>query len=101
MAKLTFGLQQSLDGYVDHEKLGPPSPGAFRHFIEHVRGLAGMVYGRRMYEVMRYWDDDQPEWGESELGARARIRGGVAEAAEVGGISFIALGRPECHPHCR
>jgi dihydrofolate reductase len=72
MAKLTFGLQQSLDGYVDHEKLGPPSPVASRHFMEHARGLAGMVYGRRMYEVMRYWDDDQPEWGESELGARAR-----------------------------
>ena len=21
-----------------------------------------MVYGRRMYEVMRYWDEDHPEW---------------------------------------
>ena len=21
-----------------------------------------MIYGRRMYEVMRYWDDDQPDW---------------------------------------
>jgi dihydrofolate reductase len=21
-----------------------------------------MVYGRRMYEVMRYWDDDLPNW---------------------------------------
>jgi hypothetical protein len=20
------------------------------------------VYGRHMYEVMRYWDDDHPEW---------------------------------------
>jgi len=72
MAKLIFGLQQSLDGYVDHEKLGPPSPAAFRHFVEHTRDLAGMVYGRRMYEVMRYWDDDQPEWDESEPGTRAR-----------------------------
>ena len=26
------------------------------------RGLTGMVYGRRMYEVMRYWDDDLPDW---------------------------------------
>jgi len=72
MAKLTFGLPQSLDGYVDHDKLGPPSPVVFRHFIERVRDLAGMVYGRRTYEVMRYWDDEQPEWDESELGARAR-----------------------------
>lgn len=28
------GLHQSLDGYVDHMKLGPPAPAAFRHFIE-------------------------------------------------------------------
>ena len=39
MAKLVYGLNQSLDGYVDHMKLGPPVPAAFRHFIELVRGL--------------------------------------------------------------
>jgi dihydrofolate reductase len=62
MAKLVYGLNQSLDGYVDHIKLGPPAPAAFRHFIELVRGLTGVVYGRRMYEIMRYWDDDLPDW---------------------------------------
>ena len=61
MAKLVFGLNQSLDGYVDHMEFSP-SLALFRHFIEQVRGLAGMVYGRRMYEVMRYWDEDQTEW---------------------------------------
>jgi dihydrofolate reductase len=65
MAKLVFGLNQSLDGYVDHRVM-PPEPGLFRHFVEHVRGLAGMVYGRRMYEVMRYWDEDLPDWGAEE-----------------------------------
>jgi hypothetical protein len=55
MVKLVFGLQQSLDGYVDHLELGPPGPATFRHFVEHMRNLAGIVYGRRMYEVMRYW----------------------------------------------
>ncbi|NID15026.1 dihydrofolate reductase family protein [Luteibacter yeojuensis] len=66
MAKLVFALNQSLDGYVEHEELGPPDPVLFRHFIEDVRGLTGMIYGRRMYEVMRYWDDDLPEWGAPE-----------------------------------
>jgi dihydrofolate reductase len=65
MAKLVFGLNQSLDGYVDHMAFGP-SPTLFRHFIELVRGLSGSVYGRRMYEVMRYWDEDGPEWGAAE-----------------------------------
>ena len=62
MAKLVFELNQSLDGYIDHQGLGPPRPVLFRHFIERVRGLTGMLYGRRMYEVMRYWDDDLPDW---------------------------------------
>ena len=61
MAKIVFGMNQSLDGYVDHMKFSP-SRALFRHFIEETRGLAGSVYGRRMYEVMRYWDEDLTEW---------------------------------------
>ena len=66
MAKLVYGLNQSLDGYVDHLEMGPPDPALFRHFIEQVRGLTGIVYGRRMYEIMRYWDDDLPDWDAEE-----------------------------------
>jgi dihydrofolate reductase len=66
MVKLVFELNQSLDGYVDHQAFGPPDPALFRHFTERVRGLTGMLYGRGMYEVMRYWDDDRPEWGADE-----------------------------------
>jgi dihydrofolate reductase len=64
MAKLVFALNQSLDGYVDHMAFAP-DPVLFRHFIDDVRGLAGSVYGRRMYETMRYWDDDRSEWDEA------------------------------------
>ena len=66
MAKLVFGMNQSLDGYVDHQEFAPPSPALFRHFIDQVRGLTGSVYGRRLYEVMRYWDEDRPEWSPEE-----------------------------------
>ncbi len=62
MAKLVYALSQSLDGYVDHMKLGPPAPSAFRHFMELVRGLTGLIYGRRTYEIMRYWEEDLPDW---------------------------------------
>lgn len=61
MAKLVFGMNQSLDGYVDHTGFAP-GPTLFRHFIEEARGQTGSVYGRRVYELMRYWDDDRPEW---------------------------------------
>jgi hypothetical protein len=60
MAKLVFGMNQSLDGYIDHTAF-TPGPRLFRHFIDEVRGQAGCVYGRVMYQVMRYWDDDLPE----------------------------------------
>ncbi len=65
MAKLVYGLIQSLDGYVDHLELRP-TLALFRHGVEHMRDLAGMVYGRRMYEVMRYWDEDLPDWDAEE-----------------------------------
>jgi dihydrofolate reductase len=61
MAKLVFGMNQSLDGYVDHLSFAP-GPTLFRHFVEEARGQAGSVYGRKVYELMRYWDDDHPEW---------------------------------------
>ena len=65
MAKLVFRMNLSLDGYVDHTGFRP-DPALFRHFIEQTRDAAGSVYGRRLYEVMRYWDEDQPEWSAAE-----------------------------------
>ena len=114
MAKLVFGLNQSLDGYVDHMEFSP-SLALFRHFIEQVRGLAGMVYGRRMYEVMRYWDEDQAEWVAEErdfaaawrrqpkwvvsrslksVGPNATLLGDYLEAA-IGGLKAQLAGEIE------
>ena len=73
MAKLVFGMNQSLDGYVDHTAFAP-GPMLFRHFIEEAQGQAGSVYGRVMYEVMRYWDDDDPEWDADERAFAAAWR---------------------------
>jgi dihydrofolate reductase len=65
MARLVFGMNQSLDGYVDHMAFAP-GPTLFRHFIEEAQQQAGSLYGRVMYEIMRYWDDDHPEWRAEE-----------------------------------
>jgi dihydrofolate reductase len=66
MARFVFGMMQSLDGYVagppGGAELPMPGPALHRHFNDHVRGLAGCLYGRRLYEMMRYWDDERPEW---------------------------------------
>lgn len=70
MARLVFGMMQSLDGYVAAPDgaldLPVPGPALHRHFNDHVRGLAGCLCGRKIYEMMRYWEEDQPDWGEIE-----------------------------------
>lgn len=71
--KLVFGMNQSLDGYVDHLAFAP-GPALFRHFIEEAQEQAGSVYGRGMYEVMRYWDDEQPDWDGDERAFAAAWR---------------------------
>jgi dihydrofolate reductase len=94
VAKLVFGMMQSLDGYVagvaptsfdrflqrstaepGGPQLPPPGEQLARHLNDQVRTLAGIVYGRRMYEVMRYWDDDQPDWDAVERDFAAVWRG--------------------------
>ena len=73
-AKLVFGMNQSLDGYVDLTG-APPSPELFRHFVAEAQAQVGSIYGRKMYETMRYWDDDQPDWDEAEREFAAAWRG--------------------------
>jgi dihydrofolate reductase len=58
-------MNLSLDGYADHEAFAPDET-LFRHWIDHEREIAGSLYGRRIYEVMRYWDEDHDEWGAAE-----------------------------------
>jgi dihydrofolate reductase len=88
MAKLVFGMNQSLDGYVDHTAF-EPSAALFRLFIEEVQSQAGCLYGRRMYEVMHYWDDDDPEWGDEEVAFAAAWR---SQPKWVASRSLISVG---------
>jgi len=73
MAKLVFGMNQSLDGYVDHMRFGPDQT-LFRHFIEQTEGLTGSLYGRKLYEIMSYWDEEHPEWSDANRAFAAAWR---------------------------
>jgi len=69
MAKLIFAMSQSLDGYVgsvDGAPFEAPDAELFEHFVQHERSLAAGIYGRRVYELLQYWDEDRPEWSVSE-----------------------------------
>ena len=73
MARLVFGMNQSLDGYVDHTAFAP-GPALFRHFIEEAERQAGSLYGRKVYEAMVYWDEEHPEWTADERAFAAAWR---------------------------
>jgi dihydrofolate reductase len=72
MAKLVFGMNVSLDGYVDHEAFAP-DPALFNFFVEQTRHVTGSIYGRGLYEVMRYWDQD--DWDQDDPARTADLRG--------------------------
>src|ERR1700743_626677 len=95
MAKLVFGLNQSLDGYVDHGAFSP-GPALFRYFVEQVGGLSGSLYGRRMYEVMRVWDEDQPDWVDDfrdfALAWRRQTKWGVSRTLAAVGPNATLVG---------
>jgi len=61
MARLIYSMQTSLDGYANDEQgeFGWAAPDAEVHsfFNELERPIGTSLYGRRMYEVMRYWQD--------------------------------------------
>ncbi len=100
MGKLVFGMMQSLDGYVDgaggHLELPPPGAALGRHFTEHVRALAGCLYGRRIYEIMRYWDEDRPEWDAADYDFatawRAQPKWVVSRALQSVGANATLVG---------
>ncbi len=68
MGKLVLSMNLSLDGYVDDVAgtlvMPPPSPELFQFWIDEVNTHAATIYGQRMYDTMRYWDTDQPNWTE-------------------------------------
>jgi dihydrofolate reductase len=71
MAKLIYSTIASLDGYVADEDgdFGWAAPDDEVHaFINDLERQVGThLYGRRMYEVMRYWETDDATSGRSPV----------------------------------
>jgi len=73
MARIVYSMLVSLDGYIAAAdgKLVMPAPheALHRHFNEEMRRTSVVICGRRMYEVMRVWDDwhERPEATEVEV----------------------------------
>jgi dihydrofolate reductase len=65
MARFVCSMNVSLDGYVDHDKMAPDAD-VFRFWINAVQRTQNVLYGRKIYDLMRYWEPDLPGWGDAE-----------------------------------
>ena len=59
-ATMIFGMAQSLDGFIANEAgeitLPAPEDGLHRYFNRQLQETTVSLYGRRMYEVMQFWE---------------------------------------------
>ncbi len=62
MGKLIYAANISLDGYLEDESgafdWSVPDEDVHAFWNEHERHIGTSLYGRRMYETMRVWEDD-------------------------------------------
>jgi dihydrofolate reductase len=73
MAKLIYMMNMSLDGYVEDEhgdfRFAAPVDEEVRNWIfPFVSSFGTLLYGRRMYETMVYWETAHELPGQSQLG---------------------------------
>jgi len=69
---LMISMGTSIDGFIaDRDGAfdwGAPGEEQFRFHLEQVRGLGGILCGRKLYETMLVWETE-PSMRETELGA--------------------------------
>lgn len=65
MARFVCSVNVSLDGYVDHDRMAPDEA-VFRFWTLAVKRTPNTLYGRKVYQLMTYWQDDQPGWSDAE-----------------------------------
>lgn len=62
MGKLIYAANISLDGYLEDEAgsfdWSVPDEEVHQFWNDHERSIGTSLYGRRMYETMRVWEDD-------------------------------------------
>ena len=98
MGKLIYGMMQSLDGYVANAQgeitLPVPEGALHRWFNERMAAVAGSIYGRRMYEIMSFWDGPDAEAADADFtrAYRASPKWVVSRTIESVGPNAVLLG---------
>ena len=73
MAKLIYGTNVSLDGFIEDEHGGfewtEPDDEQLAFITDLIRPVSTYLYGRRLYETMAVWETDPALAAQSELSA--------------------------------
>lgn len=96
MARLIYSAIGSLDGYAEDPsgdfQWGAPDDEVMTHLSERERRVGTYLYGRRMYEVMRYWEAEPAEssaldhaWAAMWRAASKVVYSRTLEAVSTGG----------------
>ena len=97
MAKLIYSALASADGYVEDATGGigraAPDEEVHRFVNDLKRPIGTYLYGRRMYETMRYWQDAHTRPGEPAAGLGNWVTRGGSRAALSTSGTFC--GRPD------
>jgi len=106
---IVYGLAVSVDGYIARGQGGDiglpvPEEALHRHFNEMQKRVALNLYGRNMYEVMKYWDapaaessDYEQEFAQTRgvnLRCWSRPRRLLVDGARVRGVEFESTSTP-------
>lgn len=83
MGTLIYAANMSLDGFLEDETgsfdWSVPDEAVHAFWNDHERQIGTSLYGRRMYETMRVWEDDDWLAGEPEV---VREYAGIWRAAD-------------------
>src|SRR5437879_1932051 len=71
MATLIYVTNTSLDGYIEDESggidMGPLDDDVFASYVDLMRSVDMLLYGRRLYETMAIWETDAALGAQSDL----------------------------------
>lgn len=105
MRTVTYSMSMSLDGYVNRPDgsfdFSVPDEELHRFHNDRVREQTVQLCGRRVYELMRYWETDDDTWGPVERDFaeiwRAQpkiVASSTLSAADLGPNARLASGTP-------
>ena len=96
MGRLVYAANMSLDGFLEDESgafdWSVPDEAVHAFWNEHERGIGTSLYGRRMYETMRVWEDDDWLADERTFDPQTvrRLKATSAADLSIGGAGIAA-----------